>query len=307
MATANLPPSGGLTESATAPSGLTAHALNVPEDFDSDNNFSWGGDETGADYIAHSRKSNNSSALYPLCCSVAVHPLPHMNPFELPTATPNSLIKPTSSPTDTPKTNGIITLLCRLCQLMQRVSHASIGGFPSKRFDVADTGATNLMLPEKAAFISYKLVSNLQVRIGNNSFFLVLGCGTTVISLNGQHALIRNALHVPGLVMPLYSLQAHLTQRGCAFYGTYAAGMLVCFPTFVLTVDTSSDCHLSYKPLGHCVPLDILHYVKPRCLPTLYPSELASSAPLSCKAPCPSLLDARMGGASLFLVHLVDR
>jgi hypothetical protein len=60
--------------------------------------------------------------------------------------------------------------------------------------------------------------------------------------------------------------------------------MLVCFPTFVLTVDTSSDCHLSYEPLGHCALLDILHYVLPWCPPTLYPSELASSALLLCKA-----------------------
>jgi hypothetical protein len=70
--------------------------------------------------------------------------------------------------------------------------------------------------------------------------------------------------------------------------------MLVCFPTFVLTVDTSSDCHLSYKPLGYCAPLDILHYVQPWCPPTLYPSDLASSAPLLCKAshvPGPALIE----------------
>jgi hypothetical protein len=37
-----------------------------------------------------------------------------------------------------------------------------------------------------------------------------------------------------------------------------------------------SDCHLSYKPTGSGVPLDSLHYVLPRCLPTLYPSELVA-------------------------------
>ncbi len=50
--------------------------------------------------------------------------------------------------------------------------------------------------------------------MGNNSFLPVLGRGTAVISLNGQRVLIRNALLVPGLVMPLYSLQANPTQRG---------------------------------------------------------------------------------------------
>jgi hypothetical protein len=261
MATANLPPSGGLTEKAATPSGLTAHALNVLEDFDLDDDFCWDGDETGTDYVAHSHKSNNSTALYPLCYSVAVHPHPCVNPFELPMATPTSFIKPSSSPTDAPTIDGIITMSRHLHQLIQRVSHASISGLPSKRFSVADTSATNHMLPKKAAFILYKFVSNLQVHMGNNSFLLVLGCDTAVISLNGQRVLIRNALHVPGLVMPLYSLQVHLTQCGHAFYGPYSAGILICFPTFVLTVDTSSDCHLSYKSLGHCTPLDILHYV----------------------------------------------
>jgi hypothetical protein len=109
------------------------------------------------------------------------------------------MIKPSSSPTDVPTTNGIITLLRHLHQLIQRVSHASIGGFLSKCFAMADTGATDHMLPKNAAFTSYKLVSNLQVHMGNNSFLPVLGCGIAVISLNGQRVLIRNALHVPGL------------------------------------------------------------------------------------------------------------
>jgi hypothetical protein len=298
MATAELPPSAGLTGSATTPSGLAAHALDVSEDFDSDDNFRWDGDESGVDYVDHSRKSNKSTALYISCCSVTVSPLPHVNPFELPKATPNSMTRPSSYPTDAPTTDGITNLLHCLCQLIQRVSHTSIRCLLSKRFAVADTGATGHMLPKKTTFISYKLVSNLQVRIDNNSFLPVLGRGTATISLNSQCVLIRNALHILGLVMPLYSLRAHLTQCGCAFYGAYAAGMLVCFPTFLLTVDTFSDCHLSNKPLGCCTPLDILHYVQPQCPPTLYPLELESSAPLLCKAshvPGPALIEDEQG------------
>jgi hypothetical protein len=49
VATSNLPPLGGLTGSATDPSGLTAHTLNVLEDFDLDDDFRWDGDESGAD------------------------------------------------------------------------------------------------------------------------------------------------------------------------------------------------------------------------------------------------------------------
>jgi hypothetical protein len=107
--------------------------------------------------------------------------------------------------------------------------------------------------------------------MGNNSFLPVLGHGTAIISLNGQRILVRNALHMPGLVVPLYSLRAHLKQHGCGFLGTFEAGMLVYFPWFVLLVDTSSNCHPSYEPLGRAAPLDTLHYVQPCCPPSLYP------------------------------------
>jgi hypothetical protein len=120
------------------------------------------------------------------------------------------------------------------------------------------------MLPDKSAFISYKAVFNLQVWMGNNAFIPVLGRGSAILSLNGQRILVRNALHIPNLMVPLYSLCAHLTQRGCSYYGAYEAGMLVCFPTCVLlTVDTLSNCLLSYEPLGCCAPLNTLHYVQP--------------------------------------------
>ena len=49
MATADLPPLGGLIGSATTPSGLTACTLDVLEDFDSNDNFHWDGDESGTD------------------------------------------------------------------------------------------------------------------------------------------------------------------------------------------------------------------------------------------------------------------
>ncbi len=88
VATADLPPLGSLTGSATTPSGLTACTLDVLEDFDSNDNFHWDGDESGTDYVDHSRISNKSTALYPLCCSVAVPLLPRVNPFALPTAAP---------------------------------------------------------------------------------------------------------------------------------------------------------------------------------------------------------------------------
>jgi hypothetical protein len=38
-------------------------------------------------------------------------------------------------------------------------------------------------------------------------------------------------------------------------------GMFVIFPTFILEVDTTTDCHLIYEPCGPTVPLIQLDYV----------------------------------------------
>jgi hypothetical protein len=92
-----------------------------------------------------------------------------------------------------------------------------------------------------------------------------MGRSSAIISLNGQRILVRNVLHVPGLVVPLYSLRAHIKQRGCGFIGALDVGILVYFPTFVLSVDTSKDCHLAYELLGWSAPIDTLHYVQPLC------------------------------------------
>ncbi len=62
-----------------------------------------------------------------------------------------------------PSNDRMISLLGHLHQLIQQVSHFSIGVLLSKRFAVADTGATDYMLLDKAAFILYKSISKLQV------------------------------------------------------------------------------------------------------------------------------------------------
>jgi hypothetical protein len=140
-------------------------------------------------------------------------------------------------------------------------------------FVVANTGATDHMVPDCSAFISYKSVHGLWVRMGNNSFALVLGCGMAIISLNGQRLLIRHVLHVPELWVPLYSLRAHVRQLGCGFVGSHKTGLHVYFLGVVLTVNTSLDSHLAYKPLGKIVPLLSLHYIQPRCPPVVYPPD----------------------------------
>jgi hypothetical protein len=129
------------------------------------------------------------------------------------------------------------------------------------------------MLPDASAFISYKRVMDLSVRMGNNSFVPVLGWGTAMFALNGKRVLVRNTLHVPGLAVLLYSFWAHLHQVGCGFIGTFVDGVHIYFPSFVLFVDMSSDCHLMYKSLGKAAPLGTLHYVQLQCPAKIYPLE----------------------------------
>jgi hypothetical protein len=60
---------------------------------------------------------------------------------------------------------------------------------------------------------------------------------------------------------------------------------LVYFPTFVLSVDTTINCHLSFEPFGRLAPLAILHYFQPWCPLTLYPSEVSPSLLMTTSSP----------------------
>ncbi len=103
--------------------------------------------------------------------------------------------------------------------------------------------------------------------MGNNSFAPVAGNGTAIVSLNGKKILIHDCLHIPDLRHPLYSLRAHQRQCGCGFIGMFGLGMHVFFPSFILEVDTATDCHLQYVPVGRVAQLSDLDYVQPKLAP----------------------------------------
>ena len=91
-------------------------------------------------------------------------------------------------------------------------------------------------------------------------------------------ATFRDVLNVPTLRQPLYSLRSHHRQRGCGFLGSSdMGGMFVYFPTFVLKVDTSVDCHLDYQHMGRSLALSDLDYVQPRCELTDSPATASAS------------------------------
>ncbi len=70
-----------------------------------------------------------------------------------------------------------------------------------------DTVATNHMLPNKAAFISYYPVSGQQVQMSNNFFAPILGHNTAIISLNGKKIQSVN-------VFTSWSYETHFTVFG---------------------------------------------------------------------------------------------
>jgi hypothetical protein len=244
--------------SPLAPTGMMA-ALFADVDEDSTDSFCWDGDEDGVTFEdAHKPKALVSSyappSPGPSCCNISME---------------SCLPSPTCSAT---QLGNDIILPPTLIKSLLKAIPATNGGTPF-RLVVADTGATDHMVPDRGTFISYKLVHGLWVCMGNNLFALVLGHGMAIISLNGQRLLICHVLHVPELWVPLYSLRAHLRQSGCSFVGSYKTGLHVYFPGMVLTVDTSSDCHLAYKPLGKTAPLLSLHYVQPQCPLVVYPPD----------------------------------
>eukprot|EP00956_Cyclotella_meneghiniana_P023356 scaffold45380_cov85-Cyclotella_meneghiniana.AAC.5 len=82
----------------------------------------------------------------------------------------------------------------------------------------ADSGATRHMFPDYNAFVSYHPCHNKTVELGDSTELPILGYGTAKFSINGHVILVRNALHVPGLTDPLYSLRQHRFMQGCGFF-----------------------------------------------------------------------------------------
>ena len=114
----------------------------------------------------------------------------------------------------------------------------------------ADSGATDFMLPDKAAFCSYHPCTNKFVNLGDHNKCEIAGQGTAIFSLNGKTILVRDALHVPALRSPLYSLRRHNQMPGCGLFSYCGWGSFILFPNFSLQVDDTKDFLVSYKSIG---------------------------------------------------------
>ncbi len=100
--------------------------------------------------------------------------------------------------------------------------------------------------------------------MGINSFALILGKGSAVISVNRKRILIRDCLYVPAVRNQLYSLRVQQCH-------SMVAVLLVCtswvffvfFPLFLVEIDTAADCHLLYEPIGRSCTVSSLGFVQP--------------------------------------------
>ena len=143
----------------------------------------------------------------------------------------------------------------------------------------ADSGATHVMLPDYKAFNSYRTQVGRTVTLGDKSTVPIAGEGTATFSINGKVITVRNALHVPDLRQPLYSLRKHKSMPGCGTFSHSDVGSLILFPNFILDIDDSIDNIITYKSIGRQQPIYLSDYIEPR--PSSASTADASHSPTS--------------------------
>jgi hypothetical protein len=161
---------------------MVTPVINAAAEYDTDKDFTWEGDETGTAFGGDPKLSTSVDLYTSPSCSHAW------------VVCANLLVVSISRSISLP--GWLMRLLTKILLSPTALSSGS-------RLAVADSGAMDHMVPDKSSFISYKTISGLNVRMGNNSYIPVLGRGTAIFSLNRKCVLIWNVLHVPGLTVPL--------------------------------------------------------------------------------------------------------
>ncbi len=278
------PTEAGRGGSASTPGAFTA--ATELDTYNSGNEFNYEGKYKGKVYQANSAKSKSNVSIYPRASHTTTEdPVSHSTSTTDPGI---SILSPSTSCRHStsidPKGVKTIQLPKLVLALLNNppahlTAFALLKSWPATSLLIADTGATDHMIPHKSAFISYKPATGRRVRMGNNSFAPILGTSLAIISINGKRILIRDCLHVPTLRNPLYSLRAHQRQHGYGHIGMHQLGMYVFFPSFIVEVNTNTDCHLSYEPIGHLTSIDKLDYVQPVQAPSPSASTTATTTP----------------------------
>ena len=142
-------------------------------DFDSDQEFRWTGDDNGFEYSpsvgSFSHKPNTCVAPYPSCFQVSVMS------SSLSLASVGSFIPSASSSSSTAGSSSPRSISMALQSLLQRISQSSIFPDSGCRLAVADSGATDHMFPDKSAFL---LQGHLWIEGADGEQLLPLGPGS---------------------------------------------------------------------------------------------------------------------------------
>ena len=101
--------------------------------------------------------------------------------------------------------------------------------------------ASEDMFPDYFTFKTYQRLSNIYATLVDTTRLPIEGIGTAIYTLNGRTILTRNALHIPSLRGPLYSLCKHRQIPDCGVYSSYKYGSYLFFPDFILQVEDSYD------------------------------------------------------------------
>ena len=119
------------------------------------------------------------------------------------------------------------------------------------------------MFLDYSTFKTCHRLPNRYSTLGDTTRLPIEGIGTAVYKLNGHTILARNALHIPALRGPLYSLRKHRQRPGCGVYSSYKDGSYLLFPEFILQVEDSYDNIVSYWSLGASYQGPI-NYIEPK-------------------------------------------
>jgi hypothetical protein len=174
------------------------------------NEYDYEGKYEGNLYKANSTNPKSSVSFYPSAFHATAD-----DPTSSSTSAGNPDLGILSSPTSCRRSTsidpkGVKTILLPklvLALLANPPAHSTAFAFltsrPASSLLVADTGATDHMIQNKSAFISYKPATGCRVRMGNNLFAPILGtsagCVSSSRALNNRQRLFYsvNGLHQP--------------------------------------------------------------------------------------------------------------
>ena len=129
-----------------------------------------------------------------------------------------------------------------------------------------ESGAFEDVFPGYSTYKTYHRLSNRYDTLVDTTRLPIEGIGTAVYALNGWTILTRNALHIPSLRGPLWSLRKHHQIPGCGVYSSFKGGSYLFFLDFILQAEDSYDNIVSYRSLGtsHQGPIDYMEPISTR-------------------------------------------